>query len=257
MTTQALSQITPDALWIDVSSSFQSLEHPFLCCLAREHAVGHWSYSQTPDEPGSLEIAATMLHGYIKGLDRTIDLIGHGTGGLLALLYARRFPHRVRSLSLMSVGASPAVDWQAYYYAQLESLPCDRDRVLMQVAGTLFDAHTRTGAMQMARVLEQSLIRSLSPHSLLQRVWMKPEGVPVPLMVCGGCDDIVVDTELLRGWLPLLKEGDRIWQCPGGRHFFHADYPQTVADQVLSFWEAPEVTSAGLKYARKTASEPL
>jgi len=41
----------------------------------------------------------------------------------------------------------------------------------------------------------------------------------VPLMVCGSKDDIIVEPDAA-GWQPHLKEGDRLWECPQGRHFF-------------------------------------
>ena len=137
---------TPDALWVNVSTGFQCLDRKFLGQLARFSEVSHWAYSQTADEPCSLEIAMTMLHDYIKQCDRPLHLMGHSTGGLLALLYTRRFPHRVKSLTLLGVGVNPAVDWQAHYYAQLEFLHCKRSLVLAQIAYALFGNRPPTGS---------------------------------------------------------------------------------------------------------------
>jgi pimeloyl-ACP methyl ester carboxylesterase len=58
-------------------------------------------------------------------------------------------------------------------------------------------------------------------------------------MVCGSEDDAVVDPVQIQGWQPWLKPGDRLWQCPGGRHFFHAAHPDVVAQEVLKFWQVP------------------
>ncbi|NER83613.1 MAG: alpha/beta hydrolase, partial [Leptolyngbya sp. SIO1D8] len=115
---------SPEALWLNVNPSFQRLDQKLLKVLASHNSIACWAYSQTPDEPSSLEIALTLLHDYIKGYDRPLHLMGHSTGGLLGLLYARKFPHRVKSLTLLSVGVNPAVDWKAHYYTQLERLPC-------------------------------------------------------------------------------------------------------------------------------------
>lgn len=230
----------PDALWINVSPSFQRLDRKLLRCLADHGSVAHWAYHQTPDEPSCLAVALTLLHDYLKGCDRAIHLMGHGTGGLLGLLYARQHPHRVKSLTLLSVGVNPMVDWQSYYYAQLEKLTGSRYQVLSQMAYLLFGHQARPLVHGWVRLLEQDLAQSLSPHSLLKRVSLCPSSVPVPLLVCGGADDAITDPSQVQGWRPWLKPGDRVWQCPDGRHFFQAVHPQVVASQILSFWATTE-----------------
>lgn len=62
--------------------------------------------------------------------------------------------------------------------------------------------------------------------------------VPVPVMVCGSIDDIIVEPDALQGWQPYLIEGDRLWSCPWGRHFFHFFQPQLVGEQILNFWQS-------------------
>ncbi len=235
---------SPDAVWINVSPSFQRLDRRLLQSLAGHTSVTHWAYGQTPDEPSSLQVAMTLLHDYIKGCDRPLHLLGHGTGGLLGLLYARQQGHRVKSLTLLSVGVNPMVDWQSHYYAQLEAMPCSRYQVLSQMVYTLFGHQARPLVHGWVRLLEQELCQSLSPHSLVKRVSLFPGSVPVPLLVCGSADDGVTDPGQIQGWRPWLKQGDRIWQCPDGRHFFHSVHPQVVANQILSFWAT---TAPGLR----------
>ncbi|NEP76232.1 hypothetical protein [Okeania sp. SIO2G5] len=55
-----------------------------------------------------------------------------------------------------------------------------------------------------------------------------------------------MDPNTQAGWDQYLKEGktpngvvvsQRFWQCPEGRHFFHYDYPQVVADEIIAYWE--------------------
>lgn len=227
----------PDALWLNVSPSFERFDQKLLGCLARHGSVAQWAYRQTPDEPSSLAIAVTLLHDYLKGHNRPVHLLGHGTGGLVGLLYARQNPHRVRSLTLLSVGVNPMVDWQAHYYAQLERLPCDRQRVLTQVVYSLFGHQSRPLLAGWISLLEQDLLHSVSPHSLLKRVSLCPGSVAVPLLVAGGDDDTIVDPTQIRGWQSWLKPCDRTLLCPG-RHFFHAVHPHLVASQILDFWAA-------------------
>ncbi|MDB9507017.1 hypothetical protein PN502_07930 [Microcystis aeruginosa CS-338/01] len=64
------------------------------------------------------------------------------------------------------------------------------------------------------------LLLSLSPHNLYQNAHFAPGTVPVPLLVCGGDIDTIIDQHLLQGWQPWLKSGDRIWSCHKGRYFF-------------------------------------
>lgn len=104
-----MSQL-PEALWLNVSPALEKLDRPLLKHLSQHLSIAQWQYCQTPDEPMSLEIALVLLHDYLKHHDRPIHLLGHGTGGLLGLLYTRQHPERVRSLTLLSVGVYPAVD---------------------------------------------------------------------------------------------------------------------------------------------------
>ena len=237
MTHENLTEAMPTALWLSVNPSFRRLEQPLLAQLHKEMHIAHWSYQQTPDEPSSLEVAVTLLHDYVKGGDRPLHLIGHGTGGLVGLLYARQFPHRVKSLTLLGVGVHPTVDWKAHYYTQLDLLPCSRRRILAQTARSLFGSQCQQCLGGWIQLLERDLSNSLSLHSLLSRFSLFPAGVSVPLMVCGGQVDNVVDPIQLQGWQPWLKPGDRLWLCPEGRHFFHATHPQICSEQILDFWQ--------------------
>ncbi|WP_017300909.1 alpha/beta fold hydrolase [Nodosilinea nodulosa] len=226
----------PDAVWLNVSPSFERFDHKLLGCLARHVEVAHWAYRQTPDEPSGPDAAVALLHSYLGGHNRPVHLLGHGTGGLVGLLYARQNPRWVKSLTLLSVGVNPMLDWQAHYYAQLERLPCPRQQVLARMVFSLFGHQARPLVRGWISLLEQDLLHSVSPHSLLKRSSLCPGSVPVPLMVCGGEADAVVDSTQVRGWQPWLKEGDRLALYPG-RHFFHHTSPCLVASQILGFWE--------------------
>lgn len=243
MTLAMLHSTPPDALWLNVSASFQRFDQALLKPLARYIPIAHWAYRQTPDEPSSLSAALDLLHEFMQQQAHPLHLIGHGTGGLLGLLYTRQHPERVRTLTLLSVGVNPMVDWQAHYYAQLEALPCSRQRVLAQMAYTLFGHQAQPLVGGWVRLLEQDLAHSPSPHSLWKRQSALPGRVPVPMMVCGSADDVVVAPAQIQGWQPWLKAGDRLWQCPGGRHFFHAVHPQAVAQEVLKFWQVSAAPS--------------
>lgn len=237
----------PDVLWLNTSPSLQVFDQRLIRYLSRKVLIAEWDYFQTQDEPCILDTAVTLLHDYLKSLNRPIHLIGHSTSGLVGLLYARRYPEKVKSLTLLSVGVYPTIDWQAHYYVQRHLLPCSRQIILAQMVRSLFGEQDRKTTQNLVRILEKDLDLSLSPHSLLKRQSMLPRGVNVPLMLCGCHNDVVVDPNLLEGWRPFLKPGDRIWECPQGGHFFHHFYPLNVAQKLLEFWQEnhqflPEIT---------------
>ncbi|MES1023029.1 alpha/beta hydrolase [Gloeocapsa sp. BRSZ] len=227
--------IVPDVLWINTSPSLQCFHRPLLCYLSHHLTVAQWEYCQTQDEPCSLDVALELLHDYLQSCDRPVHLIGHSTSGLLGLLYARRYPDKVKSLTLLAVGADPALDWQAHYYNHRKIMSCQR--VLTSMAYNLFGSQDKCTINSLIKRLQKDLYCSLSPHSFLQRVSLPASGVPVPLMVCGGTDDIIIESADLQGWKDYLKAGDRLWLCPQGKHFFHYFQHQLVGEQITNFWQ--------------------
>jgi pimeloyl-ACP methyl ester carboxylesterase len=230
---------TVDALWLTVSPALQGFDRPLLNHLSQHSLIAQWEYAQTPDEPTSLEAALVLLHDYLKQCDRPIHLLGHSTGGLLGLLYARQYPERVRSLTLLSVGVNPAVDWQAQYYAQRRLLPCSQQTLLRQMVYGLLGCPAKDTTKTLIKVLEQDLYQSLSPHHLARSLSLSPISVQVPLLVCGSIDDVVISPNQLRDWQQHFHHSaSRLWVCPGGRYFFHYFYPQQVSEQVMRFWNS-------------------
>ncbi|NJO40971.1 MAG: alpha/beta hydrolase [Cyanobacteria bacterium RU_5_0] len=244
--------ILPDALWLNVSPSLRRFDRPLLHYLSQQMMIAQWEYSQTQDEACSLEIALVLLHDYLKSCDRPIHLIGHSMSGLLGLLYARRYPKRVRSLTLLSVGIHPAIDWQAFYYAHRQLLPCSRQMILARMVDNLFGDQFHPIAQGLLRTLERDLETSLSPHTLFRRESIAPGGAAAPLFVCSGEDDMIVSPHELQGWQSWLKKGDRLWKCPQGRYFFHYFQPKQVGQQIVDFYASllPETTE-------QTTLEPL
>ncbi|MGQ4649287.1 alpha/beta fold hydrolase [Lyngbya aestuarii] len=228
----------PDVLWLNTSPSFQHFDQSLLRQLSAQVSIGQWEYRQSQDEPCSLDIALLLLHDALKNSNRPIHLVGHSTAGLLGLLYARQHPERVKSLTMLAVGVYPTIDWQAYYCVQRLLLPCDRQQVIAQMVRSLFGFQEQRLVKNLVGVLERDLRFSPSPHSLYERMSMSPGAVPVPLMVCGSKNDIIVDSNSLQGWQTWLKEGDRLWECPDGHHFFHYFHPKLVKEQILDFWQS-------------------
>lgn len=244
----------PEVLFLSASPALQVFNRPLLNHLVKQRAIAQWEYTQTPDEPCSLDIALELLHTYLQTQQQPMHLVGHGISGLLGLLYTQRYPEQVKSLSLLSVGVYPAVDWQAHYYTQRQQLPCSRRRLLTQMVQTLFGRSSRAITQAVLQILEQDLDNSLSPHSLLKILSLAPIQVSRPLLVCGGVDDVVIDPLQLSNWEVYCKESiSRLWVCPGGRYFFHYFYPQETATEICQFWQAIEQSHLSQVTAAVTA----
>jgi pimeloyl-ACP methyl ester carboxylesterase len=224
------------ALWLNTNPSFQRFQRPLFRYLSNQFTLAHWQYCQDHDEPSSLDIALVLLHDYLKTLSYPVHLVGHSTGGLLGLLYARKYPERVKSLTLLAVGVHPTVDWQAHYYILRSMLPCSSEIVLAQMVQNMFGFYSKPYLKDLIKILRRDLNTSPSPHSLYQRVSINPGGVAMPLMVCGSQDDVIADINLVRGWQQYLEPGDLLYECPQGHHFFHYFHSQLVGRKIVKFW---------------------
>ncbi|NEP18480.1 MAG: alpha/beta hydrolase [Leptolyngbya sp. SIO4C1] len=243
----------PTALWLTVSPHLKKFDQRLLCQLTRAAAIRRWEYIQTPDEPCCLETPVELLHDYIRRCDcaeappHQVHLLGHGLSGIIGLLYARRFPHRVKSLTLLSVGAHPANNWHRQYYALRQLLPCSRDMVLAQMVRSLFGMQGHRLTQALMQVLGQDLDTSLALHSLTDWTEIAGGGIESPLLVCWGAQDSILGGSPQTQWQPWLKPNDRAWSCPGGRHFFHFDHAQQVASTIRDYWQSlPTVRSQPL-----------
>lgn len=232
-------------LWISTSPSLQCFHRRILGVLDQEFPLKYWEYSQTPDEPGSLEIALNLLHAFIETSDRPLHIIGHGLGGTLALNYARRYPSRVASVVLISVAAQPAITWQTYYYQQLAMISCRRDVILQLVAGWISGISCPRYVQHLAERLDRDLLEAPSATSLIKReAPLCQGGIPQPLLVCGAVDDPVVMGGIFSEWLHYLKHGDQFWHLPAGGHFFHHQHAETVGIRIRDFWR--QITAQSL-----------
>ncbi len=237
-----LGYCLPEIVWINTNPSFQCFDQKLLRELAAINRVAYWEYQQELDEGTSLNDIISLVHDYLKSLNKPVHLIGHSTGGLIGLLYARKHPENVKSLTLLSVGIYPASDWKAHYYVQRQLLPSDRQEILKHLARSLFNCQSQTVEKAMVKRLDRDLIESFSLHSLYERISIRAAGVPVPLMVCGSETDYVITHCELEEWRNFFNPGDRLCQFPDGGHFFHHFYPQDVKTEIMRFWNTLEPT---------------
>ncbi|AFZ08049.1 hypothetical protein Osc7112_3699 [Oscillatoria nigro-viridis PCC 7112] len=225
-----------DVLWLSVSPSLQFFDRSLLSYLNDSVPVQIWEYQQTEDEACSLDMAVELLHEFLTGRDRPIHLIGHSTSGLVGLMYARRYPHKVSSLGLLSVGVPSAINWQAHYYTYLSAFPWSRKQVLNQIVCDMLGCQNKIINQKFISYFEDDLAFSPCPHSLFRISNPREQGVEVPLLICSSKTDFLVSPVVMRRWSKFLKKGDRLWECQDGRHFFHHFYPEQVGEEILNFW---------------------
>ncbi len=225
-----------DLLWLNASPSLKPFDQPLLRYLSQHLTVAQWLYQQSQDEASALDDAVLLLHDYLSCHDRPVHLAGHGLSGVVGLMYARQFPERVRSLTLLAVAAQPAITWHTHYYVQRQLFSCSRQQLLACTIRSLFGSEILYPIKALVASLSRDLEESPSPHSLFKLANLPIGGVAMPLMVCGSKTDPVVHPPALQEWLVSFKSDDALWQCPDGRHFFHYFHPQAVGAQLLQFW---------------------
>jgi pimeloyl-ACP methyl ester carboxylesterase len=236
----------PNVIWLNASPSLRWIDQPLLRHLVRYTPIARWEYTQSLDEASSLDTAVELLHEYLMSDSANADngsgvhLAGHGISGVVGLLYARRFPQFVRSLTLLSVAAQPAATWHTHYYIQRQLLPYSRDRLLAQTVGSLFETTPPPLVNSFVSALAKDLEASPNGHSLFRLANLTKGGIAAPLLVSGSYTDPIASPETLYEWQSYLKPSDAMWMYPKGRHFFHYFHPQAVSDRIQAFWQVLE-----------------
>jgi pimeloyl-ACP methyl ester carboxylesterase len=224
-------------LWVSVSPALKVFHSNLFNYLARDFEIGLWEYHQTIDEPSSMVNAQELLHEFINNSPEPVHLIGHGMSGTLALCYARCYPEKVASLSLLSVPVQPAIDWQSYYYHHLRSLPYERQCILNLIAGSLFPDACPGCVQNVTKRLARDLVEAPADHSLWKFELLPHGGVEMPLLLAAAEDDVIAKGVLFTDWLNYLQLEDEIWHHQTGGHFFHHWHHEDVGQQIQEFWQ--------------------
>ncbi|MBE9043800.1 alpha/beta fold hydrolase [Pleurocapsales cyanobacterium LEGE 10410] len=230
-------------VWINANSSFKHFDGRIVRYLSNQVPIAYWEYNQELDEPSSIDIALLLLHDYLKSKSQPVDLVGHGTGGLLGLLYARQYPRRVKSLTLLGVGFNPATDWQTHYYQMRILLPCSQEILLARMVQMMFGYQSRKNVLELIKILQRDLSTAPTSHSLYRLESVDSGGVLMPMMICGSDNDGIVDRPALDRWSDCLKDDDVLWTHPFGHHFFHYFFPEPTGRQIIKFWQRVDARS--------------
>jgi pimeloyl-ACP methyl ester carboxylesterase len=210
---------------------------PLIRYLCGGCSISQWSYfHDCEDSACSLEEALSYLGEYMDTLGEPVHLLGHGTAGMVAAVYAQHHPEKVRTLTLLSVSPDMAHSWIGLYYQLFGRRPCCRAAALGHLAETLGEGGDRERTRRLAALLYRDLSLAFSPHTPLRLTFYPARAVAVPLLVCGSADDVVVPPADLKRWEVLFKAGDRLHIAPQGRHFFHCHRPVEVGAAIQDFW---------------------
>ncbi|MEO0969358.1 MAG: alpha/beta hydrolase [Cyanobacteria bacterium J06639_18] len=230
-----------DAVWVNASPSLKYFDLPLQQYLGKYFQIASWEYIQNNfDESSCIQKAVDLLYDFfLNSKVHQVHLIGHGVSGVIALLFAQRYPWRISSLTLLAVAPQPAITWHTHYYTQRRLfVNISRQKVLLNIARSLFGSHRIPHPLHsLINALNHDLDTSPCMHSLFKIVDLPKEEVSVPLMVCGSNTDPIVSRNNMNNWKIYLKSQDTLWLSPDGYHFFHYFYPELVGKKIKSFWQ--------------------
>jgi pimeloyl-ACP methyl ester carboxylesterase len=226
-----------EALWLTVTPSLSCFDQPLLQTLSKRWIIANWQYRYGLDEGGCLENAIEMLCLYLTDRQSPIHLIGHGMGGVLALMFARQYPNKVRSLTLIGVPERPAVTWHAYYYVQRQTFPCSSQQIFVRLVRNLLGDALPYPIGHLIVALKKDLEQGLSPHSILNLGTIAQGGVAMPLLICSATEDPIAHLSAVVDWNRWLKPEDELFLAPGKMHFFHYFYPELLSNKIRKFWQ--------------------
>ncbi len=227
-----------EAIWVSGSPSLKNFSTPLINKLAKYTKISVWEYIQSVDEPACIDTAVELLHSYLKTKDAPVNLIGHGIGGIIALMLARQYPAFVKSLTLLSVAAQPAKTWHVNYYQQRQIYTLSKAEALFNTLNNVFRNKYPCCLHNLIDNFDRDLDNLPLMHSFIKIQSLPSGGVLMPIMVCGGQIDMILDYSDFHEWKKYLHSDDILWKCPQGGHFFHYFYPEIVKEQILYFWRS-------------------
>lgn len=225
-----------DAVWVSGSPSLRCLSSPLIHKLIKYVNISGWEYLQLLDDSACIDTAVTLLHSYLVTKKLPVHLIGHGIGGTISLIFARKYPQFVKSLTLLSVAAQPAKTWHVNYYQQRQIYTVNKAEALLNTLHHVFRDKFPCYLHNLVDNFYRDLDNLPLMHSLFEIERLPLGGVSMPLMVCGGQIDMILTYPDLYEWKKYLKPEDILWKCPQGGHFFHYFYPEIVSQKISNFW---------------------
>ena len=236
-------------LWLSTSPSLKWIDLKLISRISQARPLYLWEFEQEADQGCDLNVVLDLLYEYLKlQQDKNhnpIHIVGHGINGVVGALFARKHPELVRSLTLLSVGASLSCTWHAQYYAKRSFFEGTQLQTLMYLSQQLFGNAPPYNVRQLASMFQEDLLQSPIPHSLFDVQALPKGGTKVPTLYCGGEYDTITDAHSVHDWEPWMKPFDDLWICPRGRHFFHHEFPMETAHVIEQFHRRLEQRKIG------------
>ena len=225
-------------LWLDLQPSLFCFNQKLACILSQSRHVRRWSFQHDPDEICSLSTIFGLLKETLEQLDQAPHVIAHGISGTVAALFSSQFPHFFQSLTLLSVDPISRNQWSSHYLEMRRKLPCSRVAILSHIIPLLFEREFGDANLVLpglfAKCLDSDYISgSIASSSSLENLSM----IDIPLSIINGSNDFVIDRYSSSRWKPYLKNGDRFYSLPGGRHFSQFTQPKLFGTMINSFLE--------------------
>ena len=208
-------------LWIDLQPSLYCLFKRTAQRLSENFEVKRWAFEHDLDESCDVDIIHSLLRKTIKSTSNSVHLVGHGLSGIVAHLYAQRYPKNISSVSLLSVDINSTNQWTSHYQSIRSQLPCSRFQILSHLSRLLVDSNKDHIQTIMARLLAKCLDNDFVHGSILKNHTINNLGkINTPILIINGEKDFVVDKQCYERWQHHLKPGDCYQQIMNGRHFF-------------------------------------
>ena len=227
-----------EIFWVDLQPTLYCLNTRVAQLLSRKFIVQRWSFQHDLDESCSIDTIHHLLNQTLQTCPQPIHLIGHGISGTVSCLFANKYPHLVKSVTMLSVDTLSANHWSSHYLTMRSQLPCAREKILTHLSSLLFPQSSSHASAVFPRLLAKCLDTEFIQGSIVSQEPIGDIKVPAaPVLVLNGEIDFVVDTSSRDRWSRLLKAGDRYQPMKQGRHFFQFNQSENTAKCISSFIE--------------------
>ena len=225
-------------LWVDLQPTLYCLNTRVAQLLSKTFIVQRWSFQHDLDESCSVDTVHHLLNQTLEVCPEPIHLIGHGISGTAICLFAEKYPHLVKSVTLLSVDTLSVNHWSSHYLKMRSQLPCARESILTHLSSLLFPRSSSRVSAVFPCLLAKCLDTEFIQGSIVSQEPIEDVKAPAaPLLVLNGEYDFVVDTSSHDRWSRTLKAGDRYQSIRQGRHFFHFNQPENTAEYISTFIE--------------------
>ena len=193
-----------------------------------------------------VQLIEALLPPHAQGPARSVTLIGHGLGGMVAQEVVMRRPDLVNRLVLSGSTSGPDAGWQADAQVQLQQLDGEQHGSMQALAETLLPAQTGPLAMVEGVRLAQHCMAQVSP--VTYRAALQAQAafdrdaalalIHVPTLLLTGEFDRCAPAGVIERMARQIP-GSRWLQMPGVGQWLHLESPDAFDALVLDFMREP------------------